>query len=184
MTTKTRVSLEEYLRLPETAPYFELVDGEVVQKTMPNASHAAIVAELLAELIVYLRKSREGRALTELRHTDRAEEWVFLPDISVTLNGRWPAPPADMHGPVEVMPDFAIEVLSPDDQSGRVQQKIAHYMRSGVTLLWIVDPESEIVTVWRQGHQPTIVSGGKLSAEPVLAAFEIDLDALFATLHS
>jgi Uma2 family endonuclease len=183
MTTKTRLSVEAFLCLPETEPYSELIGGAVVQKPMPSLSHSTLTSELIRLLGNYLVGSGEGRVVNELRHADRADEWVFLPDISVTMHGRWPAPPAEMHGPVEVMPDFAIEVLSPDDQPGRVAQKIAHYMQSGVRLLWVIDPQSESVTIWRRDRDPMVASGGTLNADPVLATFSLDLDALFATLH-
>ena len=185
MTTKTRVSLEDFLRLDETKPGLELIDGEVVQKSMPSLSHGTVVAELLGDLVVYLRSSREGRVVTEVRHADRPEEWVFLPDVSVTLEARRPAAAADVRGPVDVMPDFAIEVLSPDDKPGRISQKIAHYMRSGVRLLWVIDPETERVTIWQPDEAPRLAAAGDiLTAEPVLAAFTLDLAALFEQLHS
>lgn len=184
VTTKTRVSLDEFLRLEETKPYLELIDGEVVQKSMPTPSHGTVVAEVLGDLMVYLRTSGEGRVVTEVRHADRPEEWVFLPDISVTLESRRKAP-ASVVGPVEIMPDFAIEVLSPDDQPGRVSQKIAHYMRSGVRLLWVIDPETERVTVWQPGEPPRVAAAGDfLTAEPVLKAFSLDLARLFEQLHT
>lgn len=82
------------------------------------------------------------------------------------------------------MPDLAIEVLSLDDQPGRVSQKIAHYMSSGVRLLWVVDPEDERITVWEPGNPPQdLAAPAILSAAPVLPAFELDLAALFAHLH-
>ncbi len=183
--TKTRVTLEEYLRIPEPdeAPYLELIDGEVIQKPMPSLSHATVVVEVITDLGGYLRQTGEGRLHTELRHAHRDDEWVFLPDISVTLTNRLPGPPAEVRGPVEVMPDFAIEVLSPDDQPGRVTQRIAHYMKSGVRLLWIIDPDNEQVTTWQPGRDPVLVTGGSLDAAPVLPRFSLDLEALFAALH-
>ncbi|MGH2632513.1 MAG: Uma2 family endonuclease, partial [Tepidiformaceae bacterium] len=146
MVTKTRVSLAELLAMPECKPYLELIDGEVVQKSMPSYSHGTIVGELMIELGTYLRRTGEARAIPEMRHLHREDEWVFLPDISVTLHSRLTTPPADLRGPIEILPDLAIEVLSPDDQPGRVSQKIAHYMGSGVRLLWVVDPEDERIT--------------------------------------
>ncbi|HXU24926.1 MAG TPA: Uma2 family endonuclease, partial [Tepidiformaceae bacterium] len=81
-------------------------------------------------------------------------------------------------------PDLAIEVLSPDDQPGRVSQKIAHYMASGVRLLWVIDPEDERITVWEPGKIPRdLAAPAVLSAAPVLAGFELDLAGLFAHLH-
>jgi len=184
MATKTRVSLADYLALKECKPYLELIDGEVVQRSMPSYSHATIVTELVTELGIYLRTSPEARVTTEMRHLQRADEWVFLPDISVTLTARLSTPPAQLRGPIEVVPALAIEVLSPDDQPGRVSQKIAHYMASGVRLLWVIDPEDERITVWEPGKIPRdLAAPAVLSAAPVLAGFELDLAALFAHLH-
>lgn len=184
MVTKTRVSLADYLALEECKPYLELIDGEVVQKSMAGLKHSRMVGRLMYLLIGYLDRTGEGFADTELRHLERAEEWAFLPDVSVTLKVRLPTPSTQIPDPIEVLPDLAIEVLSPDDQPGRVSQKIAHYMASGVRLLWVVDPEAERVTVWEPGKAPRdLAAPAILSAVPVLAGFELDLAALFARLH-
>ena len=184
MVTKTRVSLAEYLAMKECKPYLELIDGEVVQKSMAGLSHSTMVIELITELRIYLRASGEGRVETELRHIEREDEWVFLPDISFTLKSRITGTPAESRGLVEVLPDLAIEVLSPDDQPGRVSQKIAHYMAAGVRLLWVIDPEAERVTVWQPGEAPRdLAAPAVLNAAPILAGFEVDLAALFASLH-
>ncbi|MGH2633494.1 MAG: Uma2 family endonuclease [Tepidiformaceae bacterium] len=138
----------------------------------------------MTELGTYLRSSGEGRVETESRHIERRDEWVFLPDISVTLKSRVSGPAAELPGLVDVVPDFAIEVLSPDDQPGRITQRIAHYMRSGVRLLWIVDPEAERVTVWQPGEAPSdLAAPAMLSAAPILANFGLDLAALFGRLN-
>ncbi|MGI8927057.1 MAG: Uma2 family endonuclease [Tepidiformaceae bacterium] len=184
MSTATRVSLDVFLAMEETKPYLELIDGEVVPKAMPNDNHAALVAELLIELGNYLRTSREALLRTELRHLVREEQRVFLPDVSVTLESRAVKERAiRRRGPIEVVPDFAIEVLSPDDPPLRVLQRVDFYLRSGTRLLWMVDPESQSVAVYRPG-EPLEVHGppGQLDAQPVLASFTLDLAALFAVL--
>ena len=184
MVTKTRVSLADYLAIKECKPYLELIDGEVIQTSMPGLKHSTMVVELITELRMYLRVSGEARVETELRHIERKDEWVFLPDISVTLKSRITGTPAESSGLVEVLPDFAIEVLSPDDQPGRITQRIAHYMGAGVGLLWVIDPDAERVTVWQPGEAPRdLAAPAVLNTEPVLAAFEVDLAALFARLH-
>ena len=184
MTVRTRTSLAEFLALPETKPYLELMDGEVIEKPMPTDNHGELVAEIIGQIYAYLRRVREARLGTEVRHLRDEEEWVFLPDISVTLKSR-KAPPAETGKIIEVMPDLAIEVLSPDDRPGRLQSRIAHYMRSGVKILWIVDPETEKVTVWRPGEMPLDYHApAMVSAEPVLEDFELDLAEMFEILHS
>jgi Uma2 family endonuclease len=87
-------------------------------------------------------------------------------------------------GPIEIPPDLAIEILSPDDSTGRVLDKVDFYLRTGVQLVWLVDPELETVTVYRPGEQPsTERAPAALDATPVLRGFTLDLDAFFATLH-
>ncbi len=188
MAIKTRVSIEEFLSVPERdeAPYLELMDGEVYEKSMGGRKHSRIVTYLIAQLYNYLDRTQEAHVDNELRHADRGAEWVFLPDISVTLSSRNPLSPAESdNGPVEMIPDFAIEVLSPDDRFSRVTRKVSHYMDSGTRLLWVIDPEAEVVTVYEPGQPPrNAAAPEKLSASPMLASFELDLGALFDTLRS
>jgi Uma2 family endonuclease len=181
MTTPTRVSVEEFLAMEESKPYLELIDGEVVQKAMPSPKHSATVFELAGVLRNFLRAHPIARGNTELRHRDRNEDRVFLPDLSVTLNSRWRT---GGDGPVEVMPDFAIEVLSPDDRTSRVAERVDFYLRAGTELVWVIDPELENVTIYRRGAQPEFRKGaGKLDAMPVLPGFELDLDDLFKVVR-
>ena len=184
VSTKTRVSLEEFLAMPETKPYKEFVDGEVVEKPMPVPAHGQLVVDLITETNLYVREHPEFRVETEVRHADLDNAWVFLPDISLTRKTRRPPAVDEPRGPVEVMPDFAIEVLSPDDRPGRVAQRVNYYLRAGVTLVWIVDPEDESVTVFERGAESRVVtSPDELTGEPVLPGFTLDLGRLFATLH-
>lgn len=179
MVAATRVSLAQFLAMEETKPYLELIDGEVVPKAMPTDVHGFLVAKLISRLDRYLEESPEGRVGTEVRHLARGEERVYLPDVSVYLGRR----PFVARGVVEVPPDFAIEVLSPDDQAGRVLERAAFYMRTGTSLLWIVDADLETVTVYTPGASPKAVrSPAILDAQPLLRAFTLDLGTLFAAV--
>lgn len=181
MTTPTRVTVEEFLAMEETKPYLELINGEVVPKAMPGPKHSATVFELSALLRNYLKQHPIARGDTELRHRQRSEERVFLPDICVTLRERWPK---GADGPIEVMPDFAIEVLSPDDRPSRVAERVEFYLRAGTSLVWVVDPEDESLAVYRPKAAATYLRGtGKVGAEPVLPGFEIDLEDLFRVVR-
>jgi Uma2 family endonuclease len=151
MVLKTRMTVEQFLALEETKPYLELIDGEVSEKAMPGPPHSAIVSELIAALHSYLKRSKEGRVDTELRHLFRREQRIYLPDISVTLGSRFKR---GVPAVVEVVPDFAIEVLSPDDRVGRVMERVDFYLRSGVKLTWIVDPDLETVGGLPSGRRP------------------------------
>ena len=183
MVLASKVSLAEFLAIPEEKPYLELMDGDVFETPMAGDKHGTLVAELARLLGNYLVGTREARVVSDVRHLERDEEWLFLPDVSVTLRSR-KGPAVESEGPVEVLPDLAIEVLSPDDRPGRVQRRIGHYMRSGVPLLWVIDPDEERLTAWSPGNSPLDFSGpAKVSALPVLKDFELDLGELFGTLR-
>ena len=181
MTTPTRVTVEEFLAMEETKPYLELINGEVVPKAMPGPKHSAAVFELSRLIGNYLHDNPVARGDTELRHRERAEERVFLPDVCVTLRSKWPK---NAEGPIEVMPDLAIEILSPDDRTSRVQERIDFYLRVGTSLLWVIDPELETAAVYRPGKaQEFHRAAGILSADPILPGFELDLADFFRVVR-
>ncbi|HML98430.1 MAG TPA: Uma2 family endonuclease [Tepidiformaceae bacterium] len=180
MTAPVRVSLETFLGMEETKPYLELIDGEVVPKAMPGPKHSAAVVELITELRNFLRGHPIARVDTELRHLDRREARVYLPDVSVTLRER----PDEASAPMEVPPDLAVEVLSPDDRAGRVAERVDFYLRAGTRLVWVIDPELETVSVYRPEAAPTFHRRPAiLDAAPVLPGFRLDLGAYFKAIR-
>jgi Uma2 family endonuclease len=57
-------------------------------------------------------------------------------------------------------------------------------MRSGVSILWVIDPQDEKLTVWRPGALPQdFAPPATVSASPVLESFELDLQQLFDALR-
>jgi len=186
MGTATRLTLDQFLALPETEPPSEFICGEVVQKPMPSPFHSLIVSGLVARLWNYLGRSAQAFVLTEPRHANRQEQRSFLPDIAVVVASRMPRDSRTLQrGPLEMAPDIAIEVLSPDDRPGRVAEKLAFYLRAGVPLVWVVDPIERSLAAHRPGrpssfHQPPEV----IDAAPVLREFQLDLAELFAVLDT
>ena len=180
----TRLTLAEFLALPETEPASEFIRGEVVQKSMPSYFHSAIIIRLIEILGPYLRRSELGRLMTEVRHADNDEERAYLPDVGVLLRTRRLDRETKRVGPIWQTPDLAIEVLSPDDRPGRVAEKVAFYLRAGVPLTWVIDPDELTLDAYRPG-QPTeqFVMRGTVSAAPVLPDFSLDLAELFSVLE-
>jgi len=178
------MTIDDFLALPEQEePSLEFLRGEVIEKPMAGELHGATVSELIVRLGAYLRTSKEGRVVTEVRHASRALDWVFLPDLNVRL--RQPGNPGlQARGPVEHPPEFAIEVLSPDDRVGRWLERVELYMQAGTRLLWVVDPEEETIRVFRPGERSRVHRPGDvITAEPVLRGFSLDLADFFASVR-
>lgn len=184
MAVKTRMTLDEFLALPETEPASEFAHGEVTRKPMPNYLHSLLQAALVVVFSEYFKRARvDGVVLPELRHANRDEERAFLPDIAVRVGAKAHPDWESARGTLDDMPDIAIEILSPDDRPGRVADKLAFYLRMGVPLVWLVDPEERRVDVYRPDEPSTSYGPpAALDANPVLRDFRLDLREFFAPI--
>lgn len=184
MAIATRMTLEQFLELPETEPPSEFVCGRIEQKPMPTWNHSALAARIATFLNIYFMRKPEGFANVELRHAERDEDRSYLPDVTVTLAANAPKTrDARRRGPVDRVPDIAIEVTSPDDRPGRVAERLAFYLRAGVPLVWLIDPDDRTVSVF-EPRRPARIMGVEdtLDGEPVLSEFELPLAELFSVL--
>jgi Uma2 family endonuclease len=186
VTVATRLTLDEFLALPETEPPSEFACGRVIPKPMPTFFHGFIAAWLIEAFAAYFRAHPVGYVLTEARHSYRPEERAYLPDVGVVLRANVPASREVLRkGPLETRPDLAVEILSPDDRPGRVADKLAFYLRTRVPLTWIIDPDERTLTAYRPGEPPSVYTAPEfVGAEPVLDGFPLDLGRLFAELDS
>jgi len=50
-------------------------------------------------------------------------------------------------------PDLAVEVLSPDDRASEVNDKVQQWLGAGCRAVWVVDPKTRSVTVYRGASQ-------------------------------
>lgn len=149
------LTLEEFLKLPETEPASEFVDGHVIQKPMPQGKHSAIQGEFVAFINTELKPKRIARAFPKLRCTFGGRSVV--PDVAVMA---WNRIPHDQNGEVAntfaVAPDWTIEILSPDQSQTRVTKNILHCLRHGSHMGWLIDPDEQTVFVYRPKQETEV----------------------------
>ena len=149
------LTLEEFLKLPETQPASEYIDGEIIQKPMPQGEHSAIQTELPAKINAILRSQHIARAFTELRCTFGGRSTV--PDVSVFL---WERIPRKENGGVanvfSIAPDWTIEILSPDQSQTKATKNILHCLKYETQMGWLIDPEEQTVFVYLPNQQPEV----------------------------
>nr|WP_322096167.1 Uma2 family endonuclease [Pseudanabaena cinerea] len=61
------LTLQEFLKLPETKPACEFIDGEIVQKPMPQGKHSTVQLDLGSAINLVLKHQKTARAYSELR---------------------------------------------------------------------------------------------------------------------
>ncbi len=79
-----------------------------------------------------------------------------------------------------ITPDFIIELMSPSDKLKPAKDKMEKWIKNGVSLAWLIDPENEAVYIYKISGTIDQVNGfdKKLSGENVLSGFELDLSIL------
>jgi Uma2 family endonuclease len=144
---KPLVALEDFLKLPETKPASEFIDGQIIQKPMPQGKHSTIQGDLVPAINVALKPQRIARAYPELRCTFGGRSTV--PDVAVFA---WERIPRDDDGKVAnvfaLAPDWTIEILSPEQSQTKVVRNILHCLSHGTHMGWLIDPEEELVFVY------------------------------------
>ena len=151
-TSTKSLTLEEFLQLPETKPASEYIDGQIIQKPMPQGKHSSIQGESVNAINAVVKSQKVARAFPELRCTFGGRSTV--PDVTVFV---WQRIPRDADGAVanvfQLAPDWTIEILSPDQSQTKVTRNILHCLKHGTQLGWLIDPEEKSVLVYTPPNQ-------------------------------
>jgi Uma2 family endonuclease len=166
MTTKIGLTLEEFLKLPETKPAKEYECGEVLKKTMPTMLHGVVQSLLSIVVGSFVLKNVLGISGSEIRciFGPPGRERAYVPDWIFIAAPRLPGDGGPASAPFRGAPDIAVEILSPDDRPGRVTRKVLFYLNNGVRIVWLVDPEDRTVTVFT----PDDLDGRRLKTTDML----------------
>ncbi len=166
------LTLEEFLKLPETEPASEFIDGWIEQKPMPQGKHSRLQLKFCDAVNAVAEERQIAMAFPELRCTFGGRS--IIPDVAVFL---WERIPFDANGEVEnlfeIYPDWTVEILSPEQKTTKVIRNILRCMKHGSQLGWLVDPEERVVLVFLPGQLPTELTDSDLL--PVLPNFELNL---------
>ncbi len=153
-----RLTLEEFLTLPETKPASEFGKGEIWQKPMPQGEHSCLQVELCRVLNQVGQPAQIAYAFSELRCSFGGRSLV--PDVSVF---RWDRIPRTETGRVANRflshPDWAIEILSPGQRQTKVLENLLHCSEQGTELGWLLDAEEEMILVVDEAQRVRIVQG-------------------------
>ena len=146
------ITLEDFLQLPETKPSSEYIDGQIIQKPMPQGKHSTIQTELSTAANLILKPRQIARAFSELRCTFASRS--IVPDVSVF---NWQRIPRDQNGEIAnvfpLAPDWTIEILSPDQSQTKVTKNILHCLNHGTQMGWLIDPAEQTIFVYSPQQQ-------------------------------
>ncbi len=171
--------------------FYEVVNGQRVEMP-PMSYYAGIVASNLAyELNHNLRKhgTRAGNVVVEVlfRIPQRKDpERSRRPDLAYVSRERWPADrlKSTIEHVWDVIPDLAVEVVSPNDGANELLETIDDYFRAGVKLVWVVYPALTIVQVYESLTRVYgVPADGVLEGGDILPGFRLPLAELFEPIE-
>ncbi len=159
---------------------YYLIDGELCIKMAPSELHGEVASELARHVGNYVVPRELGRVGIEVGfHPPGDRRTALLPDVSFISKARMTKRALSTYVPL--MPDLAVEVVSPSQSWAQVRRKAEVYLRHGTELVWLIDPEAQRAEVWRRGSEQreVIDSDGALRGGAVLPGFSLPLGRLF-----
>jgi Uma2 family endonuclease len=164
------------------AALYEVVDGQY-SELPPMSTYAGVLASRLhTRLGVFVESRRCGQAVMEvLFGLDPASRSRRRPDVAFVSEERWPrSRPLPNTDPWPVVPDLAVEVVSPSDLAEAVRLKILEYFRHGVTQVWVVWPQARCVDVYESATLPRVLTADDtLDGGSILPGFSLLLREYF-----
>jgi len=180
-TPKADMTPEELLAMPDGGHY-ELIDGELRERKVSALSNL-IALEIGGILRNHCREHNLGW-LFAAEHGYRCFPWkpsrIRRADVTFIRRERYSREQLSQDGFTSIPPDLAVDVVSPNDLVGDLDEKVQEYLRAGVKLIWVVRPKVRTVQVFRgDGSESWLREHDEISGENVVPGFRCKVGSLF-----
>jgi Uma2 family endonuclease len=183
-TTRTLMTEDELLRLPDDGFRYELIEGELRQMSPTGYDHGRCTGNLHALVRAHVRKHQLGDVLAAetgfvIARTKDGRATVRAPDVAFVAKGRVPAD-ADTSKFLELAPDLVAETLSPSDTAVEVEEKLASWLAAGVRCALVVNPASRSITIHRPATNiARLTDADELDLADVIEGFRCRVSEIF-----
>ncbi|HVJ80275.1 MAG TPA: Uma2 family endonuclease [Planctomycetia bacterium] len=175
---------EDSRRLEEGEPkrICELVDGFLVEKPM-SIRESAVATMLAGYLLAYILPRKLGTVTGEQGSMRTVAGNKRIPDVAYFSWDNLPDGKFPEGRIAETPPDLAVEVLSDSNTAEEMATKRREYFRSGVRLVWEIDPDDRTAVVYTTADKGSpLAPSDFLDGGDVLPGFRIPLADIFVGL--
>ncbi len=176
IATKTRMTEDEFLRMPDDGRKWELVNGEPkeVATSVKHDIYAMRLANMInshAENKGFITGSQAGYRM--------ANGNIRCPDLAFTRYEKLPSGELP-EGFGDFAPDLCIEIISPSEEPGEMMKKVREYFGAGAEQIWHLFPETKTVRVFispevsTEYHEDDEITGGD-----ILPTFRCQVSEIF-----
>jgi Uma2 family endonuclease len=180
--TRTLMTADELLHLPDDGKHYELVAGELIEAAWPGGEHGYVAGNASYRLSAFVEQRGLGGAVfaaaTGFR-TSRDPDTVRAPDMAYVAGPR--VAQARVAGYPDLAPDLVVEVVSPNDRASEIHAKVMEWLGAGSQLVWVLYPASRTVVAHRPASEARVLQADdRLDGAPVLPGFSCRVGDLFA----
>ncbi len=183
---KQAISAEEFLEVTAQPKYrernVELVEGAIVEMPTSNLQHAEILSRLTVTLGNFVYANTLGRIVSGdagfiLERNLDGRDSLRGVDLAFIRQAKAPEPlPVHIS---DLVPDLAVEILSPSNTALDINLKVKQLLKAGVQLVWVVDPQIRVVLVHGSGGVMELGTADTLTGGDVLPGFELPVADIF-----
>lgn len=180
--TKDQVTTAEGLAgLPGDGQRYELLAGVLRMMSPAGGRHGVVAGEVFLQVASYVKRHRLGQTFAAETGfvLGRDPDTVLAPDVAFVSHarlGNFTRHP----GYLPLSPELVAEVVSPGDRWSEVEAKVQLWLRAGVRVVLVVDPQATSVRACWSDGRIQVCSEGSLDLDDVLPGFELDVTELLA----
>ncbi len=174
------LTADDLLRLDSEGVRGELIRGELCEEMPGGGDHGNYAGNIIIIIGIFIKPRGLGRVLGNDPGVwlEKDPDTVRAPDVAYYSFARWP-PRMSVPGYLEIVPDLAVEVASPNDSRAYVHDKCIMWLSFGVRLAWAVCPSSRSVDVHGADGVATLREGDVLDGGDVLPGFTCAVGDIF-----
>jgi Uma2 family endonuclease len=137
---------------------YEVIDGIRVEREPMGAFETVLASWLCFLLNSFAVGKKLGVAVNEtLFVLNASRNLQRRPDVAFVSYARWPAAVVARESAWNVVPDLAVEIISPTNLAEEIDSKITDYFQSGVRLVWVFYPDAGRIYIYQSPTQVSIL---------------------------
>jgi Uma2 family endonuclease len=160
---------------------YEIIDGVRVERE-PMGAFETVLASWLGYLMNSFAAGKKlGLAVNEVLFVlNAARNLNRRPDVAFVSYARWPTSVVAREPAWNVVPDLAVEIVSPTNLAEEVDRKITDYFEAEVRLVWVFYPDSGRVYVYQSPtHVSILERTDTLDGGEILPGFRLPITQLY-----
>jgi Uma2 family endonuclease len=177
MATHTLMTTAQFDALPvEEGRRWELLDGELIEMSSATLRHNLMQMRLGAAMHNWLVANDRGAVAPTTEFAFGANR--FQPDLAVLLKAKSTLAEQE-RVPVLIIPDIAVEIVSPSEAAETLERKVTIYIETGVAEVWVIHTKRQYMYIHTADSVRRLRNAEALST-PLLPGWSLPLAELFA----